>query len=451
MTIQALITNGESETVEFKESFGKEALVAIGAFANTKGGTILVGLTDAGKAVGATLGKETLKTWANEVSLVTEPRMVPDFEETEVGGKRVVIVSVISHPIKPVSVKGKYYRRVGKSNRQMNAREVADMHYQSVDMSWDMTPARDYTVKDLDMEKARWYMKEANETGRRPTGPKEKPIDVLEKANLVKDGKPTWAAVLLFGKKKGRYHWPSEIHCGRFKGETEVIDDRMALGPLFDQVDDAMEFVQKNINVRFVMTGRPAREQVWDYPLKAVREAIINAVCHRDYTISSDVEVRIYDDELMVWSPGGLPLGITFEELFRKHPSILRNKGIGKTLFEVGWIEQWGTGIGKIRDLCMAAGLPEPAFEERQGFRVTFRKDIYNEEHLKKLGLNERQVKAMFYLKARGKISNREYRQIANISDEWARVDLADLISKGLVRVVGKGRSSHYVPAQVGD
>jgi ATP-dependent DNA helicase RecG len=295
------------------------------------------------------------------------------------------------------------------------------------------------------------FIKEAKETGRRPTGPGERPIDVLEKANLVKDGTPTWAAVMLFGKKEGHYNWPSEIHCGRFKGETEVIDDRMALGTLFDQVDNAMEFVQKNINVKFVMTGRPARDQIWDYPLKAVREAIINAVCHRDYTISSDVEVRIYDNELMIWNPGKLPLGITLEELFRKHPSILRNKGIGKALFEVGWIEQWGTGIGKIRDLCKAAGLPEPLFEEQQGFRVTFRKDIYNEKHLKKLGLNERQIKAMFYLKENGKISNREYRQIANISDEWARVDLAYLISKGLVRLVGKGRSTHYVAAQVGD
>jgi ATP-dependent DNA helicase RecG len=429
MTIKSIIGKGESETVEFKESFSKEALVAIGAFANTKGGTVLVGVNDAGKVVGVTLGKETLKNWANDVSMSTEPRMIPDIEEAYVEGKLVVLINIVSHPIKPVSVKGKYYRRVGKSNRQMNARDVADMHYQSVDMSWDLTLARDYALKDLDMEKVRWYIKEAKETGRRPTGPEEMPMDVLEKANLVKDGTPTWAAVMLFGKKEGRYNWPSEIHCGRFKGETEVIDDRMSLGSLFDQVDDAMEFVQKNINVKFVMTGRPAREQVWDYPLKAVREAIINAVCHRDYTISSDVEVRIYDDELMIWSPGKLPFGISIEELFRKHPSILRNKGIGKALFEVGWIEQWGTGIGKIRDLCRAAGLPEPVFEE----------------HLKKLGLNKNQLAAIKHVKERGKITNREYQILNDVSNKTAYMELNILVNKGLLSTAGSGRSVHYI------
>jgi len=132
------------------------------------------------------------------------------------------------------------------------------------------------------------------------------------------------------------------IHCGKFKEETMVIDDRMIEGAIIEQIEESMDFIRKNINVRFVMTGKPAREEVWDYPLEALREAVINAVCHRDYTVSSNTEVRIYDNELIVWNPGGLPLGLTVEDLYKPHPSILRNKGIGGVFYDMGLVEQWG-------------------------------------------------------------------------------------------------------------
>jgi len=113
----------------------------------------------------------------------------------------------------------------------------------------------------------------------------------------------------------------------------------MIEGTVIEQVDETMDFIRKNINVRFVMTGKPAREEIWDYPLEALREAVINAVCHRDYTISSNTEVRIYDDKLIVWSPGGLPFGITLDDLYKPHSSVLRNKGIGGVFYDMGWIE----------------------------------------------------------------------------------------------------------------
>ncbi|MCL0050610.1 hypothetical protein M1N22_02000 [Dehalococcoidia bacterium] len=232
---------------------------------------------------------------------------------------------------------------------------------------------------------------------------------------------------------------------GRFKEETIVIDDRMIEGTAIEQVDEAMDFIRKNINVRFVMTGEPAREQIWDYPLDALREAVINAACHRDYTIPSNTEVRIYDDKLIVWSPGGLPLGITVEELYKPHSSVLRNKGIGGIFYDMGWIEQWGSGIDKMRDACTKAGLPEPQFEEYQGFRVIFRKDIYTEEYLRDLGLNERQMKAVTYVKEKGRITNKEYQEIAGVKERFATIELNDLVSKNILQKFGTtGRGTYY-------
>ena len=212
----------------------------------------------------------------------------------------------------------------------------------------------------------------------------------------------------------------------------------MIEGTIMEQVDEAMDFIRKNINVRFVMTGKPEREQIWEYPLEALREAVINAVCHRDYTAPSNTEVRIYDDRLIVWSPGGLPFGITIEDLYKSHSSVLRNKGIGEVFYGIGWIEQWGSGIDKMRRACKKAELPEPYFEEYQRFRVIFSKDIYTEEYLQGLGLNERQIKAVMYVKGKGKITNKEYQELTKISRQMATIDLIGIVKKGVFTKIGK-------------
>lgn len=444
-----LLASGETETLEFKENFDRETIEAAGAFANTKGGTILIGISDINKVKGVKIGRETVKNWVNQISQSTEPRIIPEIELCETNKKRIVIIKIKEFPIKPVSVKGRYFRRVGNSNRIMAMQEIAQMHFHSVGMSWDKLPARDATIEDMDLENGKRYVRKANETGRRNIDENENLLQVLEKLELIKEGKPTWAAILLFHQHPQRFLSQGVIHCGRFKEETIVIDDRMIESTIIEQVEEAMDFIRKNINVKFVMTGKPAREQIWDYPLEALREAIINAVCHRDYTIPSNTEVRIYDDMLIVWSPGGLPFGITIEDLYKPHSSVLRNKGIGEIFYDMGWIEQWGSGIDKMRNACVKAGLPEPQFEEYQGFRVIFRKDIYTEEYLRKMGLNERQINALMYVKEKGKITNKEYQETNEVSRQTAARELSYLAQSDILLRHGKtGRDTYYTLAR---
>jgi len=161
--------------------------------------------------------------------------------------------------------------------------------------------------------------------------------------------------------------------------------------------------------------------------------------------LPSNVEVRIYDDKLVVRSPGGLPSGITLEDLYQPHSSVLRNKGVAGIFYDMGLIEQWGSGIDKMRRACLEAGLPEPVFEEYQGFKVTFRRDIYTEEYLSSLGLSDRQIKAVIYLKEKGKITNKEYCEMTGLSDEAARLGLNELVKRGILRAMGRGRGAHYV------
>lgn len=146
---------------------------------------------------------------------------------------RFFMIQIKEFPIKPVSLKGRYYRRVSNSNRVMSMPEIAQMHFDSASLSWDKLPAITASLDDVDFEKVKRYINKANETGRRKIADHENPQQVLEKLELIKEGRPTWAAILLFRKEPQRFLSQANIHCGRFKEETIVIDDRMIYGTLF--------------------------------------------------------------------------------------------------------------------------------------------------------------------------------------------------------------------------
>jgi ATP-dependent DNA helicase RecG len=220
----------------------------------------------------------------------------------------------------------------------------------------------------------------------------------------------------------------------------------MIRGTALEQVEEVMDFIRKNINVRFVITGKPQREEIWEYPLDALREAVINAICHRDYADNADILIKIYDDRITIWNPGGLLPGMTIEELYDpNHSSKPRNKLIAQIFYDVGLIERYGSGIQRIMNACKSSNLPMPVFDEKfGGFLVVFRKDLYTEEYLKELGLKERQIKAVMYVKERSKITNKEYQEINKTTRETSKRDLEVLVNKDVFKRKGKGRNVYY-------
>lgn len=441
-----LVKTGESETTERKLHFRDDAIDAAGAFANKHGGIIIIGVSNEGEVKGVAVGKETLAKWSNKIAQSTDPRIVPDIEQHEVEGKHIVVIRVTESPLKPVEVKGRYLKRVGEGNQRMTPHEIAQMHLRSVGQSWDKLPAPGTSVDDVDLDLVKRYVQQAREVHDKKVLDNETPLQVLEKMELVKKGRPTWAALLLFQKRPQRYLSQASVHCGRFKDKTVVIDDSVIEGTIIEQITATISFIRKNTKVRFVITGAPAREEVWEYPLDALREAIINAVCHRDYTIPSHIEVRIYDDELVVWSPGRLPVGVTVEDLYKNHhASVLRNKGISEVFYDIGLIEKWGRGTVEMRKALIVAGLPEPRFEEYQhGFQVVFRTDIYTEEYLRGQGLNERQIAAVMFANKEGRITNKDYQELNAVSNKTAYLELSDVVKKGIFALEGSGRNVTY-------
>lgn len=450
--ILELIKSGESETVEFKTTFDKEIIETATAFANTKGGIVFIGISDNGKIQGVQLARKTIVNYANRISQSTEPTIIPEVESTEINGENVVTIRVNEFPIKPVAARGRCYRRVNNSNRQMTPNEIAQMHLHSTGTSWDAFPAGDKTLDDIDLMRVERYVREANATGRRKIA--DGPAEVLKKLEFIKDEKATWAAVLVFGKEPQRPLLQSAVHCGRFRmDKAQIIDDLMVETDLIDQVDEVMKFVTRHISVRYAFEGKPRRKEIWEYPLEALREAVINAIVHRDYTAPSNVQVEMYDDRIEIWNPGRLLPGITIDDLYKKeHKSVVRNRLVAQVFYDIGYIEKYGSGTIKIIDLCKQHGLPSPKFKEVfGGFSVAFRKDVYTEEYLRNLELSERQIKAVMYVKEKGKITNREYRELTGLSDEGARMDFAELVEKDVLQLKGSGRSAHYVLKQLGD
>ena len=445
MEIKELVEKEESETVEFKEKFVNESIETAVAFSNSNGGIILVGVSDKGESKGVTLGKETLKEWINKISQATEPTIIPEIEAYEIEDKTVVAITVKESPLKPVAYKGICYLRVKNSNRKLTPKEVAEIYLQTIGSSWDAYPARDAKIEDIDFEKVKEYIKLANESGRRRI--KEKPLEVLKKLELVKDNKPTWATILLFGKEPQRFVLQAKCHCGKFKfSKVEILDDRMIEGDLIEQVEEVMDFIKKYMSVRFVITGKPRREEIWEYPLEAIREGVINAIIHRDYTESSEIQAEVYEDRIEIWNPGKLPLGITVKDLYKEdHRSIPRNKLIAQIFYDIGFIEKYGSGTIRMLELCKKAGIFLEFKEVSNGFSVVFRKDIYTEEYLRNLGLNERQINAVMFVKKEGKITNKKYQELFDVSRQTASRELSHLAQKGTLKQVGvTGKGTYY-------
>ena len=387
-TIQDLLKNGESQTVEFKTSFGREAIETLVAFANAQGGTVLIGVVDDGSIRGITIGKETLNDWLGQVKSATSPAIIPDIDAVEIERKWIVRIHISEYPVKPVNTKGRYFKRIANSNQQLSLGEITDLYLQSLQGSWDAQEARGESLDSLSVAKIEKFITQVNDSGRFTLDPS--PVLALQKLKYIVQDKPTWAACLLFAEEPPRHH----IHIGRFKTPSMIIDDRQITDTLFEGVEQAMKFIVSHISVAFSFDGGLQRKERFAYPLPALREVLLNAVVHRDYGNSSDIQIKIFDDKITFFSPGTLYGGLTIEDLHTDHyQSRTRNKLIAEAFYLTNNIEKYGSGFIRIRQALQE--YPEVVFKVEEisgGVLVTFKQRMGLSEGLSEglgEGLNE--------------------------------------------------------------
>ena len=450
--IKQRIAQGENTTTEFKENFDQEVIETAAAFANTDGGIILIGVSDSGEIRGITIGKETLKNWSNRIAQATEPRVSLEIGPVDVEGKSVLWIRVAECSIKPVSVKGRCYKRVGNSNRVMSPQEIAQMHLNTTGQTWDQLLVTRAGIDDIDQKKVEWYLTR-RETIRNVSKPQDMNMAAfLKNIKGISDaGTPTHAGLLFFSKHpQRRFFHNAQLRVVRFKGTSvihPVIDRLDCDETLWENVDTAEEFIRRNIRLLSFRTSKSfQRDDKFEYPLNALREAIINALIHRNYQETADVRVFIFDNRVEVISPGTFPEGVSPDE--PTHNPV--NPTLSQFMFDVGFIERYGAGIRMMQRLCREWGNKEPRYEFHPlETKIVFDSPIQESTFIEiddiSEQLNERQRNAFFYVQRNGQIATREYVEINKVSRQTAHTELADLTNKGLFTAVGKGRGTRYV------
>ncbi|MCK4329133.1 putative DNA binding domain-containing protein [candidate division WOR-3 bacterium] len=445
------IDKKESENLEFKKSVGewKEIVKTVAAFSNTNGGRIIVGVSKSGKIVGMEIGKSTIEDLTNKIVVNTDPKVYPKIAAEKIGEKNVIVIEVNESTDKLVLAFGRPFKRVGKSTIRMSKDEyeriIIEKHKE--ELRFDNRICKEACWEDIDDKKVKQFLKRAETERNYDIKPGIAVKEALDRLDLAKNGSLTNAAILLFAKKPQRFFLQAETRCARFKGTEPVkpfLDMKIFDGDIIEQVDKALYFVLEHIPMKVYLVGKAEREEKYEYPPDAIREAIVNAICHRDYEPSSNVQIRVFDDRIEVWGCGALPEPLIPDDLKKKHKSILRNPLIGNCFFLIKFIEKWGTGTNDIINMCLDFGLPEPIFEYIAGdFVVTFRKYHVSEEMLEKL--SERQKKIVDYLKQHKEINRKDCINLLGVSKNTVIREISDLQQRGIVKRIGRGKSIRYI------
>ena len=305
------------------------------------------------------------------------------------------------------------------------------------------------TLKDIDNAQVKAFVETAQAAGRLTLKGSRTPKAVLQNFNLLRDGSPTNAAMLLFGKTPERFFSNIQVHCFHFHGTEKrkpIASQQPYTGRLLEVIDQAVEFVlgkiDRSVGTREKSVQAPVKFEI---PRPVITEAVVNAVTHRNYRHNGFVQVLVFADRIEVWNPGELPPGLTPELLRKPHGPIPRNPLIAEPLFRVKYVEKAGTGTTDMIADCKETGLPEPDFEQRgPHFVVTIWREWLTMDLIKSLDLNDRQQKAMDIIRQQRRMTNIQYQEITGASRATAKRDLEDLTNKGVITLVGAGRGANY-------
>lgn len=382
-SLRQLIAKGESATLELKRSTGelREAMQTLCAFANGKGGRVVIGVKPSGELVGQQVSEQTFHQIAAARDRF-EPPIEFEVESVAVapGRKALVLTVAGARDSVPFTFDGRAFERVGNTTRKMDQERYEALLLERAHSRrrWENQQADEVTLKDLDRDEVFRIVGIIQSMGRL-AGPVGKSLpDVLDRLGLRKNGKLLRAAIVLFGKTFLPDYPQCELRMARFRGrdKTEFLDQRQLRGPAFRLLEEAEIFCQRHFPLPGkIVPGRMRRVETPLIPPDAMREILVNALIHRDYSIAGGaVSLAIFDDRVEIWSAGKYPSGITPESLTRAHLSVQRNPIIAEVFYRTGLIEKWGRGTNRVAEMCATAGIAAPEFAEVTGAAVvTFR------------------------------------------------------------------------------
>ena len=366
MTLDAisnLIARGEGPAVEFKRSLTKDVGRELCAFANSGGGTILIGVSDTGEIVGAA-DHNRLKSRVQSTARSAEPPIELEVESVD----RVLRLIVPPQKRKPYSFGGRFFMRIGANSQQMSNTEVEDLFYAVGSLHFDGKPCMDFSMED-DLDEETW----ARFCDRAKVPVAMDRMVALRNLRLL-DGEDrmTHAGAWLLARDIRRFTTTAHVSCALFMGteKVRILDRRDFHCDIPTMIDDAVAWMLTKVNVEFIIE-HVRREERPELPEEALREAVANAVAHRDYRSTANVQIYVFKDRIEIVSPGGLPAGMTEADLGVK--SMPRNPLLFGMLYRMGVVENIGSGIKRIYELCLEHGVAEPTIDASEHWvTVTF-------------------------------------------------------------------------------
>ena len=435
----------EQQNIEYKQSWHDDYLKWVCGFANAQGGLIFIGKDDNGNIVGVADYKKLMDDIPNKIKNAMGIMVEVNLHEEK--GK--YFIEIVTHPYSvPISLRGRYYYRSGSTKQELTGASLNEFLLKKSGKTWDDVVEPRAKFEDIDEKSVAIFLKAAENAGRLPENDGLALPELFEKLRLTENGQLKRAAIILFGKDPGKFYPNTFVKIGRFgKDDTDIKFQESEEGNLVVLLQAVLNQLNHKFLTRPIEFEGMHRIEKGEYPVPAIREMLLNALVHRNY-MGAPIQIRVYEDKISVWNEGSLPEGLTFASLKRSHSSRPRNPIIADVTFKGGYIDAWGRGTIKILETCKLADLPEPEMKEQDGgFIITLFKDNLTEEQLAKLGLNDRQLKAISFVKEKGKISNTDYQELFGVSKPTATRDLTELVEKyGLFERLGQtGAGTAYI------
>lgn len=422
------------------------------AFANSDGGTVVLGVDENGRLTEA-IWEEEAEGALREAARRCRPPVPSQWEMIDAPGGALVGISVSRSSELHTLDDGRVFVRSGPLNRLLTGEEVRNLANSKGSAEFETEVVPGAKPEDLNNEIVREYLDRREARGAAMTGSVDELL--FEIGATDREGNPTTLGILMFGKNPQMFFPQAGVVFVRFSGTEPRGDsgnigygrrDEIA-GPLARVVERSWNIIFEEMRVGATV-DKLERQELTEYPRFAVREALVNAVAHRDYRIRGRrIEIRMYSDRLEIISPGGLPGYMTLDNLVEEHFS--RNPRLVNGLFQWGYIEELGLGIDQMIEEMVQAGHEPPQFVAKpHAFTVTLqnKRDARTVMPKWTRSMNERQTRALTYIKENGSISNREYQKLCpNVSAETLRLDLVDLVDRGVLLKIGSKKGTHYI------
>ena len=434
----------ETQNIEYKSVWKDEYLKWICGFANAQGGTLYIGKDDNGNVVGVKNATKLLEDLPNKITTILGIVAAVNLHETQEGDYIEIVIE--PHP-NPVNYKGEYHFRSGSTKQELKGAALDKFLLHKYGKKWDGVTVPSVQISELKQETFEFFKKKGIEAKRLDEKClKESTEQLLNNLKLIENGHLKRAAILLFHPDPEKFVTGAYIKIGFFRTESDLLFQDTIHGNLLEQVEKTIELLFTKYIRAMISYEGISRVETYEYPVAALREALLNAVAHKDYAGCTPIQIKVYADRIRIWNEGQLPENWTVDNLMHEHSSRPYNPDIANAFFRSGYVESWGRGIEIMTEQCSKAKLPLPTItNDGSDFLIVFRKDIYNKEDLSKLGLNDRQLDALLFFKMKGEITTSEYMKKYGVSERTARYDLSNLVDRGLVIKDGEKKSARYL------